>query len=361
MSAFNDPYGSTSFPIYQTATFDVSVDKYDYTRSGNPNRDLLQNEIKKLYKADYSLAFSSGMASILALTKLVKSGERIICASNTYGGTYRLLNSLKDFGVIVEFMDIFVDEKGNTDTSHLVPLIQDEKTKLIFVESLSNPFMKFVDIPLISQIIKQQKSNCLLAVDNSFLSSILCNPLQLGAHIVMESLTKFTNGTGDCMGGVLVTNIEDLNKQLYFYLNAYGLGLNPYNCWLIQRNIPTMRLRVEKQQENTTQIYEFLKDKHWVKQIYYPSGLSTPQLNIFSKISSGFGSILTFSTDIAEDIFNKTIIFQKTVSFGSVFSKIELPYKMSHFCVSEDIIPNNLVRLSIGLEDPTLLIKDISQ
>lgn len=362
MNLHEDVYGSTTFPLYQTATFDVTKDSYDYTRSGNPNRVMLENELSKLYNTKHSLAFSSGMAALLCLTKLVKPGQRIICTTNTYGGTFRLLNSLKEFGILIEFIDIFVDETGNTNIEHITTLLEDKKTKMIIIESLSNPFLKFCDVKLISSIIKRNNSDCIFAVDNSFLSPILCNPIELGVDIVMESLTKFANGSGDCMGGILTTNNKEIHKDLYFYSNAYGLALNPYNCWLIQRNIPTMSLRVNKQQINCISVYKFLKSCDWVEKVYYPFEFNDKEIGIYNKVSKGPGSILTFSTDHAEDIFNNVKVFQRTVSFGSIFSKIELPYKMSHFCVSQEdstIIPKNLVRLSIGLEEPDILIEDL--
>lgn len=373
----NDPYGSTSMPIYQTATFRqpsaTEFGNYDYTRSGNPTRDALQNQIAMLENSPgcQSFCFSTGMSAISAITRLAHIGDEIIISDDSYGGTYRLVSKVSiNLGIKVRFLNLSgeagVENLKNTITS---------ATRLVMIESPTNPMQRICNIRALAQVCQENNhtKGTLLSVDNTMLSPIFSRPLEIGADIVIHSATKFLSGHSDTMAGVVtVKNIPDgenstLPQTLYFYQNAEGTALAPFDCWLVLRGLKTMSLRVKQQATNAMKIAQWLMTIPSVHQVIYP-GLSTHPDHVLHRTqASGYGSVVCFRTgneDFSKHIVTNTRLFKITVSFGSVSSLISLPGHMSHASIPEDVraaraFPEDLIRLCIGIEDPEDLINDL--
>jgi cysteine-S-conjugate beta-lyase len=359
-----DPYGAISPPIYQTATFrQPTADEfgeYDYTRSGNPTRSLLESQLAALEHGDHACAFASGMAAITALTRLVSSGEEIIAGNDLYGGTIRLLEKvLPRQGIAVSYVD-------TTDIDPVQGAITPQ-TRLILIETPTNPLLKIADIGALSEIAKA--NGILLAVDNSMLSPCLQRPLDLGADIVIHSATKFLCGHSDVTAGVLITKNAELHNQIAFYQNAEGAGLAPFESWLLLRGIKTLALRVERQNDSAQKVAKYLSHNRLVRNVYYPGLESHPGYEINRRQSTGGGAVISFTTDDPEfsrRIVESTQLFEIAVSFGSVGSVISTPCKMSHASVPESLRaeigpPEDLVRISVGIEDVDDLIADLEQ
>ncbi|GAA0172106.1 lyase [Lithospermum erythrorhizon] len=357
-----DPYGAQSTPIYQTSTFKQSSalvnGPYDYTRSGNPTRDVLERLLAKLEKAERALCFSSGMAALAAVTRLVGTGKEIVAGDDIYGGSDRLLSQVvPKSGVVVT----------RVDTSNLdaVASAIGPQTELVWLESPTNPRQQITDIRKIAEI--AHTHGALVLVDNSIMSSVLCQPLELGADIVMVSATKFISGHSDLMGGMLAVKDERLGKDLYFLQNAEGTALAPFDCWLCLRGIKTMALRVEKQQENAQKIAEFLSSHPRVKRVNYAGLPDHLGHSLHYSQAKGAGSVLSFSTGslaLSRHVAENTKYFSITVSFGSVKSLISLPCFMSHASIPSEVrdargLTDDLVRLSVGIEDVNDLIADL--
>ncbi|KAF5747950.1 putative cystathionine beta-lyase [Tripterygium wilfordii] len=259
-----DPYDAMSVPLYQTATFKqpsaTDNGPYDYTRSGNPTRDALESLLAKIEKADRAFCFTSGMAALAAVTHLVREGEEIIAGDDIYGGSDRLLSQVTPRSGVV------VKRVNTSDLDDIASAIS-AQTKLVWLESPTNPRQQISDIRRIVEM--AHSCGALVLVDNSIMSPVLSQPLELGADIVMHSATKFIAGHSDVMAGVLAVKGERLAKDLYFLQNAEGSGLAPFDCWLCLRGIKTMALRVEKQQENAQKIAEFLASHPRVKKVNY--------------------------------------------------------------------------------------------
>lgn len=357
-----DPYHANSTPIYQTATFELESalggGKYDYTRSGNPTRDIVSQQVAKLEKAKHALAFTTGMAALTTMTGLVKSGEHIIAGDDLYGGSYRLLTQrlLTHRGVSVSFVDM-------TNLEQVKKAFR-PNTRMVMVETPSNPLQKIADIAQIAEI--THKHNALLTVDNSFMSPWLQQPFKFGADIIIHSATKFLSGHSDVSGGFLVVNDDNLAQELAFIQNAEGSALAPFDSWLILRGIKTLGLRIERQQQNTETILEYLKSQNQITKLYYPSLATHPGSVIHKQQASGGGGIICVETgdlELSKRLVDKTELFNISVSFGSVHSSISLPVNMSHLSIPkhEQKIAPDLVRLSIGIEDVNDLIYDLKQ
>ncbi|KAG6545203.1 hypothetical protein Mapa_013315 [Marchantia paleacea] len=359
-----DTYAAMSPPLYQTATFRqpsaTEGGSYDYTRSGNPTRDSLETLLAKLDGADRAFCFTSGMAALTTVSHLCEAGQEILVGDDIYGGSDRLLSRLvPKNGVTVKRVDM-----GNLEE---VRAAFGPKTRLVWLESPTNPRIMICDIRGIADI--AHKFGALLMVDNSIMSPILSKPLELGADIVMHSATKFIAGHSDVMAGVLAVKGESLAKEIYFLQNAEGTGLSPFDCWLCLRGIKTMALRVERQQANAQKIAEFLLSHPRVKKVNYAGlpGHSGHDLH-FSQ-SKGAGSVLSFTTGslaVSKHIVESTKLFSITVSFGSVSSLISLPCFMSHASIPAHVreergLHEDLVRLSVGIEDVDDLIADLEQ
>ena len=359
----NDLHGAIVPPIYQTATFvqptATEFGDFDYTRSGNPTRSLLEEQLASLEDATYASAFASGMAALTALTRIVRSGEEIIAGDDLYGGTVRLLERIASTqGVTVRYVD--------TTDLDLVRSNLTSSTRLILIETPSNPLFRITDIRALSLIARDV--GALLAVDNSMLSPVFQRPLNLGADIVIHSATKFLCGHSDVTAGAIITNDRSVHESISFQQNAEGAGLSPFESWLLLRGLKTLALRVERQNKSAHRVAEFLESHSSVARVFYPGLVSNEGHKIHRQQSEGDGAVVSFTTDdpdFSVRLVEATRLFKIAVSFGSVGSTISLPCRMSHASIPlalRDRIgpPADLVRLSVGIEDVDDLIDDLS-
>lgn len=360
----DDSYGAVVPPLYQTATFRqpcaTEFGEYDYTRSGNPTRTQLEKQLAVLEKGSYAAAFTSGMAALTVVTRLVAAGEEIIAGDDLYGGTSRLLEQvLPRNGIGVSYVD-------TTDLSAVRKAFT-ERTKLLLLETPTNPFLKISDIKALAEIVHSHGAR--LAVDNSMLSPVLQNPLSLGADMVIHSATKYLCGHSDVTAGAVITDDANLHRQIAFTQNAEGAGLSPFDSWLLIRGIKTLALRVERQNNSAQKIAQFLTEQSGVEKVYYPGFTSHEGYEIHSRQATGGGAVISFTTgdaEISQRIAEATKLFSLTVSFGSVGSSISLPCRMSHASIPAKLRerfapPVDLVRLSVGIEDVGDLSDDLKQ
>ena len=359
-----DIHGAFVPPIYQTATFEqptaTEFGEYDYTRSGNPTRTVLEQQLANLEDAEYACAFASGMAALTALTRIVRPGEEIIAGADLYGGTVRLLESLAaNHNITVHYVDNSdVESVRQAATLH---------TRLILVETPSNPSFRISDIRELSAIARSVKAY--LAVDNSMLSPIFQRPLNLGADVVVHSATKFLCGHSDVTAGALITNNKQLHESLAFQQNAEGAGLSPFESWLLLRGLKTLALRVERQNQTARKVAEFLEAHPYVSKVFYPGLRSNAGYEVHRGQADGDGAVLSFTTDdpdYSARVVEATKLFRIAVSFGSVGSTISLPCRMSHASIPPALRdrlgpPTDLVRVSVGIEDVDDLIEDLGQ
>ena len=358
----DEKFGAIVPPIYQTATFRqptaTEFGEYDYSRSGNPTRTLVEKQLARLEGGAFASAFASGMAALTALTRLVSSGEEIMAGDDLYGGCVRLLEQ------ILPRQDILVRYVDTSDLNAVSAAIT-AKTKLILVETPSNPLLKISDLRGLAEIARA--ASAILAVDNSMLSPVLQKPLFLGVDVVVHSATKFLCGHSDVTGGALITNDAEIFRQIKFQQNAEGAGLAPFDSWLLLRGIKTLALRVERQNDAAKKIAEYLTRRGDVRQVFYP-GLETHEgFEINKRQAKGGGAVIGFTTGDAEfsqKIVENTLLFDIAVSFGSVGSVISLPCRMSHASIPDSLRdklapPADLIRISIGIEDIDDLIEDL--
>jgi cystathionine beta-lyase len=362
-TAEDDPYGAISPPIYQTATFRqpsaLEFGEYDYSRTANPTRNLVEQQIAKLEGGAYASAFASGMAALSALTRLLGLGDEIIAGNDLYGGTVRQLETLSRQGTDV----IYVDTTQLSAVSEALT----SRTKLILIETPSNPFLRISDIRSLAQV--AHAAGALLAVDNSMLSPCFQQPLALGADFVIHSATKFLCGHSDVTGGALVTSDPALAKQIAFQQNAEGAGLSPFDSWLLLRGMKTLALRVERQNASAQKVAEFLSAHPAVQNVYYPGLARHRGYELHQTQATGGGAVISFTTGdvhLSQRVVEATRLFTIAVSFGSVGSVISLPCRMSHASIPQSLKaslapPPDLVRLSVGIEDVGDLIDDLAQ
>jgi len=359
-----DQYGSSSIPIYQSATFKQTSssggNEYDYTRSGNPTRTHLERHMAKIMNATRALAVGSGMGALDVITRLLKPGDEVITGDDLYGGTNRLLTYLKNNqGVIVHHVD-------TTNVDNVRTALSD-KTAMVLLETPTNPLIKIVDIPSIARASHELNSKALVVVDNTMLSPMLCNPLDLGADIVYESGTKYLSGHHDIMAGIIACNDPELGDKMYFTVNSTGCGLSPNDSFLLMRGVKTLAIRMEKQQANAQRIAEFL-ESHGFK-VRFPGLKSHPQYDLHWSIARGAGAVLSFETGdigLSERIVEAARLWGISVSFGCVNSLISMPCRMSHASIDaktrqERQMPEDIIRLCVGIEDADDLIDDLTR
>jgi len=359
-----DRFTPANTPIYQTATFRqddaTEFGEYDYSRSGNPTRAVVEKQIAALENGRRGFCFSTGLAAITAVTRLVSPGEEILACDDLYGGTYRLFSRiLAKRGINVRYVDF-----NNLDA---VAASINSNTKLVYLESPTNPLLQVIDIRAVADI--AHRNGVLVCVDNSTMSPYLQRPLELGADIVLHSATKFLCGHSDVMAGAVVVSDDQLAEELYLIQNGEGAGLAPFDSFLLLRGMKTLSLRLDRQQSNARKITEWLDAQPAVERVYYPGLADERQLRIHRAQASGDGAVLSFVTGDAElsrAIVEATKLFNITVSFGGVNSTISLPNYMSHASIPQHLrqqksIPADLVRVSVGAEDVDDLVDDLSQ
>lgn len=359
-----DQYGASSIPIYQSATFKQTSaaggNEYDYTRSGNPTRTHLERHMAKIMNANRALAVGSGMGALDVITRMLRPGDEVITGDDLYGGTNRLLTYLSsNQGIIVHHVD-------TTEVERVREVISD-KTAMVLLETPTNPLIKIVDVPGIAKSVHEANSNALVIVDNTMLSPMLCNPLEMGADIVYESGTKYLSGHHDIMAGIIACNDPTLGDKMYFTINSTGCGLAPNDSFLLMRGVKTLAIRMEKQQANAQRIAEFLESHGF--RVRYPGLKSHPQYDLHWSMARGAGAVLSFETgDIAmsERIVEAAKLYGISVSFGCVNSLISMPCRMSHASIdaktrAERQMPEDIIRLCVGIEDGQDLIDDLSR
>lgn len=359
--------GAVMPPVYQTSTFvQTSPGKplgdYEYSRASNPTRTALENALASIENGARGLAFSSGLAATDCILRSFKAGDEVIAMDDLYGGTYRMFTRIyKDSGIKFHFADM-------TDIAKLKSLIN-ENTKLIWVETPTNPLMKLADIEEIAKITKENK--IWLAVDNTFATPYLQKPLDLGADIVMHSATKYLGGHSDVIAGALIVKDEALGEQLHFQQFATGATLGPMDSFLVLRGIKTLSLRVQRHCENGEKVVEYLNNHSKIKTVYYPGLTSHPFHEIAKKQMKAFGGMVsfTFASGKKEDaiaFLEKLKVFTLAESLGGVESLANHPALMTHASIPADKraevgITDDLVRLSVGIEDAEDLIADLEQ
>jgi cysteine-S-conjugate beta-lyase len=358
--------GAISVPIYQTSTYvqeSPGINKgYDYARTGNPTRAALETIIAKLEKGSTGIAFGSGLAAIDAVLKLLKAGDEIVAVDDIYGGAFRLFTHVYEkFGISVKYVD-------TTNAENVFDAVS-EKTKLIWIETPTNPTLKVSDIGAIAKIAKA--NSCLLCVDNTFASPALQQPLLLGADIVVHSATKYLGGHSDLIAGLVVTKEKELGEKIKFIQNASGAILAPFDSWLVIRGIETLGLRIQQHCRNAQTVAEYLETHPAVEKVFYP-GLKTHfNHDIAKKQSKGFGGIVSFTlindTEEAATAFvTNTNYFKLAESLGGVKSLLCHPAQMTHKSIPAEKrkaagVADSLIRLSVGLEEAEDLIADLEQ
>ena len=357
--------GAIMTPIYQTSTYvqeaPATHKGYEYARSQNPTRTALEAAYAQIENGKFGLAFSSGVAATDAVIKLLGPGDEVICGNDMYGGTYRLFTKIfEKFGIKFHYI--------NMQEADAIREYINDYTKLVWVETPTNPLMNIVDIEAVAAICKER--NLLLCVDNTFASPYLQNPLDLGAAIVMHSATKYLGGHSDVIQGALMMNDQELRDQLYFIQKSCGAVPGPMDCFLVLRGIKTLHLRMQRHSENGRQIAQWLRNHSKVGKVYWPGFEDHPSYSIAKKQMRDFGGMISFelkdeSIEEAKRVLSATSLFSLAESLGGVESLINHPASMTHASIPrEERIKNglsdSLIRLSVGVEDAEDLIEDLS-
>nr|WP_321227429.1 cystathionine gamma-synthase [uncultured Psychroserpens sp.] len=362
-----DPaYGSVMPPIYQTSTYAQTTPGghkgYEYSRSANPTRTALENSFASIENGEFGLAFGSGLAAIDAVIKLLEPGDEVISTNDLYGGTYRLFTSIfKKFGIKFNFI-------GMGNASNIENYITDN-TKLIWVETPTNPMMNIIDIKTTATIAKRH--NVLLAVDNTFATPYLQRPLDLGADIVMHSATKYLGGHSDLVMGALIVKDKNLADRLYFIQNASGAVCGPQDSFLALRGIKTLHVRMQRHCENGRAVAEYLASHPKIENVYWPGFESHPNHHIAKEQMSDFGGMVSFTTkgnnyQQSIKIVENLKVFTLAESLGGVESLAGHPASMTHASIPKEErektgVVDSLIRLSVGIEDEEDLIADLKQ
>ncbi len=358
--------GAIMTPIFQTSTYVQAAPGdhkgYEYARTQNPTRNALQNNLAALENGKFGLCFSSGMGATDAIIKLLSPGDEVISTNDLYGGTYRIFTKVfEKYGIKFHFIPM-------NDVSDIEKLIN-SKTKLIWVETPTNPMMNIIDIAAVSEISKSK--NVMLCVDNTFASPYLQNPLDQGADLVLHSVTKYLGGHSDVVMGAIITNNEKIHEDLKFIQNACGAVPGPQDCFLVLRGVKTLHLRMERHCSNAKQIVNYLSKHAKVEKIFYPGLTSHPNHEVAKKQMRDFGGMLSFTLkgnkmDDALKILSGTKLFSLAESLGGVESLIGHPATMTHASIPKEEreksgLVDTLIRLSVGVEDVEDLIADLEQ
>lgn len=356
--------GAVSVPIYQVSTYQQEAigqhRGYEYSRTGNPTRQALEEMIATLEGGARGLAFSSGMAAISTVFSIFNQGDHVIVGDDVYGGTYRVLSQVfTRMGLEVTFVD--------TSEISLVHDALRENTRAIYLETPSNPLLKVSDIALISELSRAR--GMLLIVDNTFLTPYWQNPLDLGADLVIHSATKYLGGHSDVVAGLVVAKEKELGERLHYLQNAIGGIAAPFDSWLLLRGIKTLGLRMKQHESNARQIAQFLAEHPRVQKVYYPGDPSHPGHDIAARQARGFGGMISFdvgSGQAAEKLLERLNYFVLAESLGAVESLVSVPARMTHASIPAEEreklgITDGLVRISVGVEDVEDLLYDLEQ
>ncbi|MFI5210144.1 MAG: cystathionine gamma-synthase [Gemmatimonadales bacterium] len=356
--------GAVMTPIYQTSTYvqeGLGRHKgYEYARTQNPTREALERNVASLEGARFGFAFGSGLAAADALLKLLSAGDHVVCGDNVYGGTHRLMTQVyARLGLTFSFVDM---RNANLVSSAVTPA-----TKMVFCETPTNPMMFLADLSAIGDLTKSR--GLLLAVDNTFATPVFQQPLSLGADLVMHSTTKYLNGHSDMVGGLVITDREDLAERIGFLQNASGAVPGPMDCWLALRGTKTLPLRMRQHDANGRRIAEWLTTQPAAQKVYYPGLPSHPQHELARRQMSGFGGMISVELGDAaraRRFVERTKVFRLAESLGGVESLIGHPASMTHASVPPAMrramgLSDSLIRLSCGIEDADDLIEDLSQ
>ncbi len=357
--------GAVMTPIYQTSTYlQDGVGKarkgYEYSRTKNPTRLALENCLAALEGGQYGLAFSSGMAATDTVLRLVDSGAQVLAGNDVYGGTFRLFDKvLRRYGLHFDFID-------TTDPENLAEALTPQ-TRLVWLETPSNPLLSLTDIRAVAEIVHDQSNPPLLVVDNTFATPYLQHPLELGADIVIHSTTKYLGGHSDAVGGAVIVNEKALFDKLAFLQNAVGAVPGPMDCFLVLRGIKTLPVRMDRHADNASALVDFLADHPKVSRLMYPFHRSHPQVIIAKKQMRNGGGMISFilggGAAAAIKVAESTRLITLAESLGGVESLIEVPAAMTHLSTagSQIAVDPGLVRLSVGIENKGDLLQDIEQ
>ena len=356
--------GAVTVPVYQTATFRHpglgQSTGFDYSRSGNPTRLALENGIARLDNGSRGFAYSSGMAAIASLLLLFKSGDHLVVTEDLYGGTCRLFDKVfNQYGLSFTYVD-------TSDLAAVRNALRPE-TKALFVETLTNPLLKFADLPALAGLCRER--DLLLIADNTFLTPYLLRPLDLGADITVYSATKYLSGHNDTVSGLVVARDPQLAERIYFHQNAAGAVLGPQDSWLTIRGMKTLSVRLDRQQQNAQTLAEWLTNHPRITRVHYPGLTDHPHHERMKQQTNGFGAMIAFEVDnpaLVEQILLKTGLISFAESLGGVESLITFPEVQTHADIPVELrqrlgINNVLLRLSVGIEDVNDLIADLSQ
>lgn len=356
--------GAIVAPIYQTSTYvqeEVGKTKgFDYARTAHPNRRALERSVARLEGGSAAFVFSSGMAAIDSVFRLLRPGDHLIVSRAVYGGVYRLLTQLLvHFGIQFDFVE--TAELGATEAAIRA------STRMIYVETPTNPTMTVTDIAGTARLARER--GVTVVVDNTFLSPYCQQPLGLGAHIVVHSMTKYLNGHSDAVGGAVILSRQEDAEKIYFLQRSAGAGLAPMDCWLVSRGIKTLAVRMEQHNKNGMAIAQFLAGHRKVRRVHYPGLASHPQHELAARQQRGFGAMLSFdlgSLDAARRLLNHVRLCSLAESLGGVETLISHPGMMTHASMPAEVresvgITDGLVRISVGIEDAEDLIADLDQ
>jgi len=359
-----DPAGAIMTPIYQTSTYQQPAlgqhKGFEYARTRNPTRDALERNLAALEGAAHGLAFASGMAATDAVLKLLSSGDHVICGDNVYGGTHRIMTMVFDrLGLGFSFVD--TRDLGNVEAAFTA------RTKMVFVETPTNPMMRLTDLRAAAELCRAK--GAVLVVDNTFATPVLQRPIELGAEVVVHSTTKYLNGHSDVVGGAVLTTRDDLAEQLAFIQNAAGAVPGPLDCWLTLRGTKTLPVRMAQHDRSGQAIARWLAEHPAVEKVYYPGLPDHPQHELACRQMSGFGGMISLdlgSLERARAVVDRTRLFALAESLGGVESLIGHPASMTHASVPKAMrdemgLTDGLVRLSVGIEDTEDLIADLDQ